>query len=109
MKSKYSSEKLIEEILKLDAIEFLGICKIIGVDVYEKDNCEYGKIVVEEIEEATDECAQSTAKMKLEIQPRDFYDIWTDICDTINEMNRTRRRNLGKLVYAATKGKDKED
>ena len=103
MKSKNSPEKLIEEILKLDAIEFLGICKIIGVDVYEKDNCEYGKIVVEEIEEATDECAQPKAKMKLEIQPRDFYDIWEEVCDTIGAMNRTRRRNLGKLIYSATK------
>ena len=39
--------------------------------------------------------------------PREFYEIWCDVCDIIGEMNRTRRRNLGKLIYAATK-KDKE-
>ena len=72
--NKYSPERLWEEILKLDPVEFLGICKIIGVDIYKEDK-----------------------------QPRDFYDIWNDVCEIINQMNRKRRRTLGELIYAATK------
>ena len=89
MRGKYSPENLVREILKLDPIEFLGICKICGVDVYEDVECGQAN-----------EDADAT-------QPRDFADIWVDLCDTIEAMNRVRRRNLGSLIYAATK-KEKE-
>lgn len=89
MRGKYSPENLIMKILKLDPIEFLGICKICGVDVYEDVECGQAN-----------EDANAT-------QPRDFADIWVDLCDTIEAMNRVRRRNLGSLIYAATK-KEKE-
>lgn len=89
MRGKYSPENLVREILKLDPIEFLGICKICGVDVYEDVECGQAN-----------EDANAT-------QPRDFADIWVDLCDTIEAMNRVRRRNLGSLIYAATK-KEKE-
>lgn len=84
---KYSAEKLLVEMLALGPVEFVGICKIIGVEIYNG----LGE----------DESEQS-------IEPREFYEIWCDVCDTIDGMNRTRRRNLGKLVYAATK-KEKEE
>lgn len=90
MKSKNSPENLIMKALELDPIEFLGICKICGVDVYEDVEC--GR---------ANEDANATS------QPREFTDIWSDLCDTIESMNRVRRRNLGRLIYAATK-KEKE-
>lgn len=93
MRSKYSPENLIEKILELDAIEFLGICKIVGVDVYEDVECGQAN---------GDTNATNTTS-----HPRDFTEIWTDLCDTIESMNRVRRRNLGRLIYAATK-KEKE-
>ena len=86
---KYSAEKLLIEILTLEPVEFIGICKIIGVDIYDMNS------KTEDDKDAAN------------IQPREFYEIWCDVCDTIDGMNRTRRRNLGKLVYAATK-KEKE-
>ena len=89
MKSKNSPESLVVKILELDPIEFLGVCKIVGVDVYEDVECGQAN-----------EDADAT-------QPRDFADIWVDLCDTIEAMNRVRRRNLGSLIYAATK-KEKE-
>ena len=88
LKGKNSPESLVEEILKLEPIEFLGICKIIGVDVYEDV-----------------ECAQANEDENALPPARDFYEIWNDVCDTIGDMNRVRRRNLGKLIYAATKSK----
>lgn len=85
MKSKNSSEKLLIELLTLEPIEFIGICKIIGVEIYKETNMEKDD--------------GSTVHM----EPREFYEIWCDVCDTIDAMNRTRRRNLGKLIYAAAK------
>ena len=93
MKSKNSPENLIMKVLELDPIEFLGICKICGVGVYEDVECGQANEDTNATQEAT--------------QPRDFADIWVDLCDTIEAMNRVRRRNLGSLIYAATK-KEKE-
>ena len=93
MKSKNSPENLIVKILELDPIEFLGICKIVGVDVYEDVECGRANDDANVTQEA--------------LQPREFTDIWSDLCDTIEAMNRIRRRNLGRLIYAATK-KEKE-
>lgn len=93
MKSKNSPESLIVKILELDPIEFLGICKIVGVDVYEDVECG----------QANDDTNATQEAM----QPREFTDIWSDLCDAIESMNRVRRRNLGRLIYAATK-KEKE-
>lgn len=83
--SKNSPERLWQELLKLDPVEFLGICKIIGVSVYEEDE--------------TEENADGAPVKK----PRDFYDMWDEVCEVINSMNRKRRRILGELIYAATK------
>ena len=98
MNGRYSPESLLLKILELDAVEFLGICKIIGVPVYK----EMEEVDVEETVEETAECGRAIEEPKLP-DPRDFYDIWIDVVDTISKMNRMRRRNLGKLVYPATK------
>lgn len=90
---KNSPEEIIEKILKLDALEFLGICKIIGVNIYEQHNGE--------IEEASEEGGQPKCDVTVKVRP--FENIWCDVCDTVGSMNRTRRRNLNKLVRAATK------
>ena len=96
MNGKYSPESLLLKILELDVVEFLGVCKIIGVEVYKELED------VEEIVEETAEGGGATEEPKLP-DPRDFYDIWIDMVDVIHQMNRTRRRNLGKLIYPATK------
>ena len=82
---KDSPEEIIKGILKLDALEFLGICKIIGVNIYEQ----------------YDEGGRPIEDAKNNVRP--FENIWGDVCDTIDGMNRTKRRNLNKLVRAATK------
>lgn len=87
---KNSSEKLLEEITKLDSVQFLGVCRILGVELYRKN----------------DEGAPLTEE---NIDVRGFSEIWNDLCDTIDSMNRTRRRNLGKLIYAATEGKEEKE
>ena len=97
-----SPEKLIEEITKLEPVEFLGVCKILGIDVYK--NLEIGKV---ESVEADEECGRVKGKVNIDVEPKDFVEIWDELCDKIGEMNRTRRRNLGTLIYAATKKEKK--
>ena len=79
-KGKNSPERLLEEIVKLVSVQFLGVCKILGIDVYIDEDKE---------------------------KPKDFYDLWQELCDTVGALNRVRRRNLGSIIYAATK-KEKE-
>ena len=78
MKGKNSPEKILTEISKLEVTEFLGVCKILDINMYKSD----GKT------------------------PKEFEDMWNEMCDVIWEMNRTRRRNLGRLIYSATRGKE---
>ena len=94
--SKNSPENLLAEIIKLNPIEFLGICKIVGVPVLEE-------VDVEDDVEVDVEGGRAYEDANATRPPRDFYDIWNDLCDAVGQMNRVRRRNLGRLVYAATK------
>ena len=102
-KGKNSGERLLEEILKLDTVEFLGVCKILGIKLVEE--LEVGNLKDVEKDE---ECGRVIGHVDVNVEPRQFEDIWCDMCDKLEAMNRTQRRNLGKLVYAATK-KGKED
>lgn len=91
VKGKNSPERLLEEIIKLEPVQFIGVCKIIGVDIYDT------KVKV------GDKIDEETGQINADITPRPFEEIWFDVCDTIDGMNRTRRRNLAKLIYPATK------
>ena len=93
MFGKISTEDLLKKIVKLDTVEFLGICKILGVKLYKEIKVD-----------ASDEGARPKNEIKPE--PRDFTEIWTDLCDKVDGLNRTRKRNLNRLVKAATKKGD---
>ena len=88
---KDKTEKLIREIAKLEPEEFLGICKILDV-----------KLV--DIEEYVEENVES-GQSKKEVKPKEFTQLWDEVCEKVNGLNRTQKRNLDKLVRAATKGK----
>lgn len=85
---KDRAEELLKLIAQLDAVEFFGICQVVGVDVYKEENVEENV-----------ECASAKK------EPKEFDEIWGEVCDKVATMNRVRRRNLGKLVRAAVKGK----
>lgn len=70
---RYDTEKIVKEILKLQTEEFLGVCKILGVSLIEKE----------------------------EDKERDFEDIWADVMDKLERLNRVKRKNLMKLLRAA--------
>lgn len=87
---KDKTEKLIREIAKLEPEEFLGVCKILDVKL----------IDIEEYVEENVEGGQS----KKEVKPKEFTQLWDEVCEKVNGLNRTQKRNLDKLVRAA-KGK----
>lgn len=70
------TEKIVKGLIKLEPVEFLGICTIVDVRPSHEDG-----------------------------NPRDFQDIWEELIDKIDGMNRIRKRNLYTLVRAAIKGR----
>ena len=89
MIGKNSPENILKKIVELDVVEFLGVCKILGIKLYYTD-------VLSESDNQEDE----------QPRPREFTEIWIDLCDKIKGLNRTRRKNLAKLVNAATSKED---
>lgn len=61
--------KLVIELSKLEAIEILGVCKILEVPIVDENK-----------------------------KPRNFEDIYIDIFDRFIESNRTTRRGIIKLL-----------
>lgn len=88
---KDKTEKLVREIAKLEPEEFLGVCKILGIRLVD-------------VEENVEENVEG-GRAKKEAKPRDFTELWDEVCEKVNALNRTQKRNLDKLVRAATKGK----
>ena len=80
--------KLLRKVLELDPIEFLGICKILGV-----------KLTSEEQENKGEE------KVDVLLNVRPTEEIIEEAVDKIAHLNRTQGRNLQKILKAATKGK----
>lgn len=92
---KDKTEKLMREIAKLEPEEFLGVCKILGIKLVDVEK------YVEENAEENVESGQS----KKEAKPKEFTQLWDEVCEKVNALNRTQKRNLDKLVRAATKEK----
>ena len=93
---KDKTEKLMREISKLEASEFLGVCKILNIPVYEE-----GSETTQKIKDKDGKEVEVTYKTK----PRDFSDLWSDMCEKVHGLNREQKRNLDKLVRAANKKK----
>lgn len=105
------TEQLIYMIMKLPPEELLGVCKILGIQFYEEVECS---------DAAGSQCADTNSvcvetkedlppagghNIKLEDQqPRSGEDIVSDLIDKLLTLNRIKRRNLKRLLKAATKG-----
>lgn len=85
MFGKITTEELLRKIVKLDTVEFLGVCKILGVKLYK---------------------GEPNPENPKDVEARDFTDIWGELCDRVDGLNRTRRKNLNRLIKAATKKGD---
>lgn len=72
------TEKIVKNLVKLEPAEFLGVCEIVGVRPVDEN----GDAI-------------------------EFEQIWSDVVDKIDQLNRVRKRNLDVLVRAAIKGRNK--
>lgn len=73
------TEKIVKELVKLEPMEFLGICTVVGVRPVDEDKD----------------------------KPKEFEVLWAEVVDKIDSMSRLRKRNLERLVRAAIKGRNK--
>ena len=72
MIGKYSAEKCVEELFKLDHMEVLGAFKILGIKLMKNDD-----------------------------EPKTFYEMLLEAIDIIEKMGRTKRKNFLRLLRAA--------
>ena len=93
-----STEKLLKAIAGLEPAEFMGVCTILGIDVYKKETIEEAMNELDKPNEPNVEGAPSTDDTKIERVPKDFSELWSEVCDKVNGLNRTRRRNLDRLL-----------
>lgn len=70
--------QLIEQISKMEPVEFLGLARLLGVQV------------LEENKEATED--------KDKLKPRSFADVLEDVMAKFDKQNRGRKREIIKLV-----------
>ena len=105
-----NTEKIVGMIVKLEPQEFIGVCKILGVKIYDEVEGELN------VEDAAGRCgdahnddsgiteAESTGR-PIDIQIRSAEDLFVDVVDKVEKLNRTQRRNLFRLLKPATKGR----
>ena len=99
-------KKLVEMISKLEPQEFLGVCKLLGVKLYDE------VAPVEKSDEISTGRQTSDLPTKEELIERNSDVVvrpaeilFEDVIDELCKLNRTRRRNLERIVRSATKGR----
>lgn len=98
-------------ILKLEPQEFIGVCKILGVKIYDEivDMVDVDDFAAGSSRDAQDDSseiteAESTGR-PINIKVRPAEDLVVDVVNKVEQLNRTQRRNLMRLLKPATKGR----
>lgn len=73
-KEKTTNQKFMELLIGLEAVEFLGLCKFLGVKLMEDSK-----------------------------SPRDFADLLSDLMEKFQNFNRTRQRELLQILKKVNK------
>ena len=113
------TKKIIEMICELEPQEFIGVCKILGVEIFELRNEEESEQVLAaeptlektelnlEITETSDgrETSAENQKRNTNVIVRPSEVLIEEVFDKIFALNRTQRRNFQRLLHEATRGK----
>lgn len=83
------TKTFMELLVGLEAIEFVGLCKFLGVRL------------VEENDESAPITPNSEAPQKFET--RDFSDLFSDLLQKFSELSRPRQRELIKILKKSIK------
>lgn len=101
-------QKIVEMVGKLEPQEFLGVCKILGIRLY--DVVRPVEEDAQDLTEITSDCDNTKVESKEENQKRNqdvvvrpAEVLLEELIDKLVALNRTQRRNLQKLLKAATK------
>ena len=73
-KEKTTNQNFMELLIGLEAVEFLGLCKFLGVKLMEDSK-----------------------------SPRDFTDLLSDLMEKFQNLNRTRQRGLLQILKKVNK------
>ena len=73
-KEKTTNQKFMELLIGLEAVEFLGLCKFLGVKLMEDSK-----------------------------SPRDFADLLSDLMEKFQNLNRTHQRELLQILKKVNK------
>ena len=104
-------EKLANMIAKLEPAEFIGVCKILGVELVENIGGPYvedaaGSPCADKDGDNVEDTADGrSVRMKVDIEVRSAEELISDVFEKLTKLNRTQRRNLAKLLKPATKGR----
>lgn len=89
-------ERIVKMIVKLEPEQFIGICKILGVELVKEVG--QPRYTVDSEEEKV------SAKVEVPVEVRPAEELIKEVIDKTIALNRTQRRNLTRLLKAATKG-----
>ena len=104
-------EKLARMIAKLEPTEFVGVCKILGVELVENIGTHVEDAAGRQCTDKDGDDVEDTADgrepvhMKVDVEVRSAEELLSDVFDKLTQLNRTQRRNLMKLLKPATKGR----
>lgn len=110
-----NTEKIMKMILKLEPQEFIGVCKILGVKIYdeiegESDVDDFAAGSPRDAQDDSSEIAEADStgrhqRAGITIKVRPAEDLIVDVANKVEQLNRTQRRNLTRLLKPATKGR----
>lgn len=87
--SQKQMNQFIRYIPLLEPQEFIGLAKLLGVEIVEQSTPKFNK----------------DNKVNVEINPREFTDVLENMLENFKKSNRKRRREFMKLLGNATKYK----
>lgn len=112
MKIPKEVEKLARMIVKLEPAEFVGVCKILGVEIVEEISGPHvedaaGSQIPDKDEDDVKDTAdgREPVHLNVDIKVRSAEELISEVFDKLTKLNRTQRRNLMKLLKPATKGR----
>lgn len=83
-----NNQSLLQEIAKMQPVEFAGLANLLGVQIVrKKENIEY-----------TSTAPKSSEDIKKNYEARPFADVLADVMSKYSNLNRQRKREILRLV-----------
>lgn len=87
-----SVEKIIKLIAGLEPAEFIGVCKILGVEILQPTEAETDEKL------PSRESKEDNQKRNINVKVRPAEELIVEVIDKVDNLNRAQRRNLLALL-----------